>query len=86
MRGGPDSNSEYIYTDNICFILGLAGETDTDGDGIPEAWESSHGLNPNDGTDGSQDADRDGQTNRQEYAKRSIKMETFGRPGPAAST
>jgi len=40
---------------------------DTDADGMPDAWESAHGFNPNDPADAAQDADNDGQTNRAEY-------------------
>jgi hypothetical protein len=39
---------------------------DTDGDGIPDDVELANGLNPNDPTDASQDADGDGLTNKQE--------------------
>jgi hypothetical protein len=40
---------------------------DTDGDGMPNAWEQAHGLNPLDGGDASVDADADGMTNLSEY-------------------
>jgi len=40
---------------------------DSDGDGMPDAWERKHGLNPNDPTDGATDKDRDGYTNLEEY-------------------
>ncbi len=40
---------------------------DSDGDGMPDAWEQQHGLNPNDVADGSQDRDGDGYTNVEEY-------------------
>src|SRR5882724_1787559 len=40
---------------------------DTDGDGMPDAWELAHGLNPNDPTDAARDDDGDGFTNLQEY-------------------
>lgn len=39
---------------------------DTDGDGIPDDVELANGLNPNDPTDASQDAESDGLTNKQE--------------------
>ncbi|HUT99245.1 MAG TPA: lectin-like protein, partial [bacterium] len=39
---------------------------DTDGDSMPDAWETAHGLNPN-SANGSQNPDGDGLTNLQEY-------------------
>jgi len=40
---------------------------DSDGDGMPDAWERRHGLNPHDPTDGAGDRDQDGYTNLEEY-------------------
>ena len=60
-RDGLDDNEEvYVYgTDPM--------QIDTDGDGMPDGWEIGNGFNPNDVSDGSQDADGDGLTNVQEY-------------------
>jgi hypothetical protein len=41
---------------------------DTDGDGIPDTWEASHGLDPANPADASEDRDGDGQSNLLEYA------------------
>ncbi len=40
---------------------------DRDGDGMPDAWETSHGLDPGDHTDGIKDQNDDGYTNLEEY-------------------
>ncbi len=40
---------------------------DGDEDGMPDAWEKKHGLNPADASDNSSDADSDGYTNIEEY-------------------
>jgi pectate lyase len=39
---------------------------DTDNDGMPDAWETAHGLNPS-AADNNGDADADGYTNLEEY-------------------
>ena len=40
---------------------------DTDQDGMPDEWETRHGLHPTDGTDHRQDRDSDGYTNLEEF-------------------
>jgi hypothetical protein len=40
---------------------------DSDKDGMPDAYESKNGLNPNKASDASQDSDNDGYTNIEEY-------------------
>jgi hypothetical protein len=48
----------------------LAGGTapvDTDKDGMPDAWETKYGLNPNDPSDATGDFDKTGYTNIEKY-------------------
>ncbi|QDH81497.1 polysaccharide lyase [Echinicola soli] len=40
---------------------------ETDGDGIPDAWEEKHGLDPNDPSDAIKDLNGDGYTNLEKY-------------------
>jgi hypothetical protein len=41
--------------------------SDTDGDGMPNEWETTHSLNPNSAGDAGADGDRDKLTNLQEF-------------------
>lgn len=40
---------------------------DSDHDGMPDDWETAHGLNPNDPSDGNKDLNGDGYTNLEKY-------------------
>lgn len=40
---------------------------DTDKDGLPDAWETAHGLNPRDAADAVEDANGDGYTNIEDF-------------------
>ncbi|BCU78370.1 hypothetical protein llg_30850 [Luteolibacter sp. LG18] len=48
-------------------ILSIAGALDTDEDGLPDAWETANGLNPNNPADATLDPDGDGLNNLAEH-------------------
>lgn len=50
-----------------CLIEFLTSAVDSDADGMPDAWETAHGLNPNDPSDAAIDSDSDGLPNWLEY-------------------
>jgi RHS repeat-associated protein len=52
--------------DNLAITTNEPPGLDTDGDGLPNAWEIAHGFNPSDPSDSS-DPDCDGLTNFEEY-------------------
>jgi hypothetical protein len=47
--------------------VSLPPSPDHDHDGMPDEWEMERGLDPEDGSDGNGDDDRDGYTNLEEY-------------------
>ena len=62
-RGTP----EEVATVSASFVFDARQpRLDSDGDGIPDAWELAHNLDPQ-VRDASQDPDRDGRTNLDEY-------------------
>jgi hypothetical protein len=66
LPGLPDSQDDVGGWDNYPEVKRPA-DWDTDGDGIPDAWEKQHGLNPTDATDGNKDLTGDGYTNLEKY-------------------
>ncbi|WP_197088636.1 FlgD immunoglobulin-like domain containing protein [Rufibacter radiotolerans] len=48
-------------------LASFPAPTDTDRDGMPDAWETTNGLNPNDPADRNADANSNGYTNLEEY-------------------
>jgi hypothetical protein len=63
----PDGTSAIVSLTPTPGSANVPAPADTDGDGIPDAWEAANGLNPNDPGDAGLDADGDGQSNRAEY-------------------
>lgn len=53
---------------------------DSDGDGIPNIWETNHSHNPNDPADGDSDFDFDGLTAGQEYSLSVTSGGLYGKP------
>lgn len=64
-----DNQDQAIYTDGTSgwpVLLSEEAPADTDGDGMPDEWESANGLDPNDPADGKIKGD-DGYTNLENY-------------------
>jgi len=53
-------------------LAGGPAPTDTDGDGMPDEWETAQRLNPADPNDGNEDPDGDGYTNVEEYLNSTV--------------
>lgn len=66
LPGLPDSQADVGGWDDYPEVRRPAG-WDTDADGLPDAWETAHGLDPRDPRDGTADRDGDGYTNLEDY-------------------
>jgi hypothetical protein len=66
LPGLPDSQEDVGGWENYPELKRPA-DWDTDRDGMPDAWEKQHGLNPTDAADGNKDLTGDGYTNLEKY-------------------
>ena len=66
LPGLPDSQEDVGGWEDYAEIHRPA-DWDTDRDGLPNAWEVAHGLDPNQAADGSEDPDGNGYTNLEDY-------------------
>jgi len=66
LPGLPDSQDDVGGWEDYPEVHRPAG-WDTDGDGMPDAWETAHGLNPDDPEDRNADLNGDGYTNLEKY-------------------
>lgn len=65
-QGALIANENVLPTGGVGEVHGAPAPTDTDQDGMPDAWETSHGLNPNNAADG-RALTPDGYTNLEVY-------------------
>lgn len=66
LPGLPDSQDDVGGWDNYPEVH-RAADWDTDHDGMPDAWEKAHDLDPKDPADGNRDLNGDGYTNLEKY-------------------
>ena len=68
-KGFINSQDEVVYADGTTgfpVLNSLEAPADTDGDGMPDEWETANGLDPNDASDGPATAEN-GYTNLENY-------------------
>ena len=55
-----DSDDDGVANNNDAYPENNLYSQDSDSDGMPDAWETTYGLNPNDASDATSDQDNDG--------------------------
>jgi hypothetical protein len=60
-------------------LSSVPAPSDRDHDGMPDAWEAAHQLDPDDPKDGPKDRDGDGYSNVEEYLNSLVPAANHGR-------
>jgi hypothetical protein len=63
----PDGSATIVSMPPTPAAMNKGTNADSDIDGLPDIWEITFALNPNDPSDAASDADGDGRNNREEY-------------------
>ena len=63
------------------FTSAISHAKDSDGDGMPDSWEQSYGLNPENPSDASSDQDLDGKTALEEFNENTMPSGTMDLDG-----
>jgi len=69
-----DTDSDGVDDSSDPFPTDILYSMDSDNDGMPDAWETSFGLNPNDPSDAVSDQDNDGMTALNEFLAGTIPL------------
>ncbi|HSJ03971.1 MAG TPA: DUF1800 family protein [Verrucomicrobium sp.] len=68
----PSTPEGWVSFDYVQMELNPVALQDGDGDGLPRWWEEDHGLSDQNAADADYDPDKDGLTNLQEYARKTL--------------